>query len=170
MAINPQTAGQDVGCFVILSNGSTVCVLDSNSYWRSANNHRCREDHQNSCYWWTFITPTSSQVKRLFERASRNVSICISTICSIQCDKTTRSGDALVFTIVLRYPTEFSCRTLVCQIQFFTKTIQKINTVFQVTIKATDGRPIDFELCRVDRNPNLNDANADTADFILFGE
>lgn len=96
--------------------------------------------------------------------------LCIAHSYSIRCDKTNRSGDAILFELALRYPSELPCQTMICQIRFFIETKAKFNTVFHVNITATDGRTISLELCRVDNNAGISDSNVDNTNLILFGE
>ncbi|CAF4269463.1 unnamed protein product, partial [Adineta steineri] len=58
----------------------------------------------------------------------------------IQCDKTDRSGDAIVFDIVLDYPNNLECHTL----------------------NSDDGSYIPVDLCHVQPYPNINSNDDET--------
>ncbi|CAF1193055.1 unnamed protein product [Adineta ricciae] len=79
----------------------------------------------------------------------------------IQCDRTTRSGNAIVFGIELRSPPTEPCQTLICQINLFKSIHNSFNTTSNVVITADDGTPLNLELCQV---KNLPDGNAQTDD------
>ena len=87
----------------------------------------------------------------------------------MQCDRTTRSGDAIVFGILLRYPSELICQTLICQIQFFAETKRRFNNANHVNMTTTDARTIQLELCRLDTNSALSDINPIDSDVIILG-
>ncbi|CAF1193127.1 unnamed protein product [Adineta ricciae] len=79
----------------------------------------------------------------------------------IQCDRTTRSGNALVFGVELRSPPTEPCQTLICQINLFKSIHNSFNTTSNVVITTDDGTPLNLELCQV---KNLPDGNAQTDD------
>ncbi|CAF4198971.1 unnamed protein product, partial [Adineta steineri] len=48
---------------------------------------------------------------------------------TLQCDRTDRSGEAIVFGIGLNYPSSLPCQNLSCQIDLYIGIHQKFNTV-----------------------------------------
>ncbi|CAF3970993.1 unnamed protein product [Adineta steineri] len=77
----------------------------------------------------------------------------------LQCDKTDRSGVAIVFDVALNYPRSLPCQTLACQISLFTSIHEKFNTQSSVNITADDGSNLSVDLCHVQSYPNGNNNN-----------
>ncbi|CAF1305995.1 unnamed protein product [Adineta steineri] len=82
----------------------------------------------------------------------------------IQCDKTDRSGTAIVFDIVLNCPPNLQCKTLYNEMKLFLSIHEKFNNVTNVNIITDDGSYIPVELCHVQPYPNLNSYNYDNKD------
>ncbi|CAF4226288.1 unnamed protein product, partial [Adineta steineri] len=85
----------------------------------------------------------------------------------IQCDKTDRSGVAIVFDVSLNYPQDLPCQTLTCQIDLFIGIHEKLNTVSDVNITADDGSNLSVELCHVQSYPNGNNNNQNNPGVII---
>lgn len=89
---------------------------------------------------------------------------------SIQCDKTARTGPAIVFDIGLVYPNNFTCQTLICQINLFTEINQKFQTVENVEITTTDGKAQSLERCRTDTNVKIAELANSQSSFTISGK
>ncbi|CAF4278881.1 unnamed protein product [Adineta steineri] len=89
---------------------------------------------------------------------------------NIQCDKTDRSGIAIVFDIGLNYPSDSECHTPNCKINLFTSIHEKFNTVSNVNITADDGSNIPVELCHVQSYLNGKNNNDKIDNGIIVGK
>ncbi|CAF0831632.1 unnamed protein product [Adineta steineri] len=85
----------------------------------------------------------------------------------IQCDKTDRSGTAIVFDVALNYPKSLSCQSIHCQIEAFTSIHESFNAVTNINLPADDGSNIPIELCHVESYPNGNTNNDNNANGIV---
>ncbi|CAF1225773.1 unnamed protein product [Adineta steineri] len=88
----------------------------------------------------------------------------------IPCDKTERSGVAIVFDIALGYPNNLTCQTLSCQIDFFTGIHEQFNTQSSVNITADDGNNLSVDLCYVESYSNGNNNNQNNPSGVVIGE
>ncbi|CAF1569573.1 unnamed protein product [Adineta steineri] len=87
---------------------------------------------------------------------------------SFQCDKTDRSGVAIVFDVALDYPRNLPCQTLACQISLFTSIHEKFNTQSSVNITADDGSTLSVDLCHVQSYPNGNNNNQNSPSGVVI--
>ncbi|CAF3834907.1 unnamed protein product [Adineta steineri] len=85
----------------------------------------------------------------------------------IQCDKTDRSGTAIVFDVALNYPKNLSCQSIPCQIKAFISIHESFNAVTNINLPADDGTNIPIELCHVESYPNGNTNNDNNANGIV---
>ncbi|CAF3786284.1 unnamed protein product [Adineta steineri] len=86
----------------------------------------------------------------------------------LQCDKTDRSGVAIVFDVALNYPRSLPCQTLACQISLFTSIHEKFNTQSSVNITADDGSNLSVDLCHVQSYPNGNNNNQNSPSGVVI--
>ncbi|CAF1421771.1 unnamed protein product, partial [Adineta steineri] len=80
----------------------------------------------------------------------------------LQCDKTDRSGEAIVFSIELNCPKNLPCQNLAYQVDLFTSIHEKFNNVAEVDMTTDDGSILPLELCHVQSYPNGN-SNSDSS-------
>ncbi|CAF4283047.1 unnamed protein product, partial [Adineta steineri] len=86
----------------------------------------------------------------------------------IQCDKTERSGVAIIFDVALGYPNNLTCQTLSCQIDFFTGIHEQFNTQSRVNITADDGSNLSVDLCYVESYSNGNSNNQNNPSGVVI--